>query len=74
MEHIPRSLAPRGDISSAPHKFSVFVSMEFLLYRQVASGHMMQTALMQGWATTGFNLNSGFLGVENIIFSSAIVA
>ncbi|RUS75521.1 hypothetical protein EGW08_016711 [Elysia chlorotica] len=24
LEHIPRSLAPRGDISSAPYKFSVF--------------------------------------------------
>ena len=28
----------------------------------------------QGWATSGFNLNSGVLGVENILFSLAIVA
>ena len=28
----------------------------------------------QGWATSGLNLNSGFFGVENVVFSSAIVA
>ena len=30
--------------------------------------------VVQGWATSGFNLNSGFFLVENIVFSSAIVA
>ena len=36
--------------------------------------HNLTLLYMEGWATSGFNLNSGFILVENIAFSSAIVA
>lgn len=29
LEHIPKTLSPSGNITSAPRKFSVYVSLEF---------------------------------------------
>ena len=54
----------------------LFLFFCFLLFFFFWGGSfkLLETVVKQGWATSGFNLNSGFFGVENIVFSSAIVA
>lgn len=45
LEHIPKSLSPTGNITSAPRDFTVFVRRMWLL----AADHLLRSRSLEGW-------------------------